>query len=54
MEKTTILMEVTTKELLSKVCHMVLEDLSMQTEIIMKAKWNMEEETVKESIILEE
>ena len=54
MERIIILMEDTTKELLSKDYHMDLEDLSMEMGIIMKVRSNMEEEMVKEFTILEE
>lgn len=53
-ERIIILMEDTTKELLSKDYHMDLEDLSMEMGIIMKVRSNMEEEMVKEFTILEE
>ena len=54
MERITILMEAITKELLLKDYHMDLEDLSMETEIIMKVRLNTEEEMVKESTTQEE
>lgn len=54
MERTITLMEDIMKELLLKGYHMDSEDLSMETETIMRVRSSMEEEMVKEFTMLEE
>lgn len=54
MERTITLMEGIMKELLLKGYHMDSEDLSMETETIMRVRSSMEEEMVKEFTMLEE